>query len=69
MRPRPYGLSNPLDAISRHFLELPADSVPLEHGGLRRSNDLVGPGNLSIIPKVRKEENPLGPSAAANGDA
>lgn len=52
MRPRPYGHSHPLDAISRHILELPADPVPLEHGGLRRSNDLVGPGNLSIVPKV-----------------
>ena len=65
--PRPSGLTNYLDAISRHLVELPSYSVPRELGSLRRYDDLLGPSNLSLISKNRKEAKLLGPSAATNG--
>ena len=66
---RPYGLSDHLDAFSRHLVELPSYPIPREHGGLCRSHDLVGSSNLSIISKAGKEAKLLGSSAATNGVA
>lgn len=66
---RPHGLSNHLDAINRHLLELPSRPIPLKHGGLCRSHDLVGSCNLSVVSKVRKEAKSLGSSAATDGAA
>ena len=67
LRPCSHGVSDPLDAISRYILELTSDPLPRKNGSLRRRNDLVGSGNLSLIPKIRKEEELLGSCTAANG--
>ena len=66
---RPYDLPDRLDTISRHFVELPSHPIPCEHGGMCRPNNIVGPGNLSVVSKARKEAELLGPSAATNGVA
>lgn len=69
LRHRPYGLSSHLDAISRHLVELPSHPLPREHGDLCRFNDLVGPSNLPVVSKARKEAELLGSSAATHGVA
>lgn len=69
LRPRPHGLADHLDPLRRHLVELPAHPLPLEHGGLRRRHDVVGPGHLPLVPTGAAQAELLGPRAAPDGVA
>lgn len=64
-----YVLSDHLDAISRHLVELLSHPIPFEHGSMCRYGDLVGTSNLSIVPKARQEAELLGSSATTDAVA